>query len=56
MIIISKKECELLQKSGFKFGKDIHKTTGSGKNKTYFATESEKVMNFLNNIRNERTR
>lgn len=51
LVIISKKECETLQAAGFKFEKDLHKTTGGGKNKTYFATESEKVMEMLAKIR-----
>lgn len=51
MILISKKECELLQKEGFKFGRDLNKTVGSGKKRTYYATESQRVMETLNKIR-----
>lgn len=51
LVIISQKECMDLQKAGCIFGRDIHKTTGSGKNKTYYATESEKVKPLLANIR-----
>lgn len=51
MILISKKECELLQKEGFKFGKDLYKTVGNSKKKTYYATESNSVIKTLNKIR-----
>lgn len=52
MILINKHECEELQKRGFSFQKgDIHHTIGKGNKKTYYATESEKLMRTLNKMR-----
>lgn len=43
-----------LKSQGFKNQEDIHKTVGSGKKATYFATESHKVLNSLEKFRQSR--
>ena len=50
MITIDRRQRDYLLKNGFKYGKDIHHTVGKGKKKTYYATESQKVMACLNKI------
>lgn len=47
MIIINKDEKDYLLSKGYKFCDHIHKTVGSGKNKTYYATESSGLMKDL---------
>lgn len=42
-----------LSSMGFKFGPDINKTVGNGKKKTYYATESYKVLEAIKKLRNE---
>ena len=53
MIRINIRQKDYLLENGFKFGKDLHHTVGAGKKKTYYATESEKVMNCLNKLAKE---
>ena len=50
MITIDRRQRDFLLKNGFKYGKDIHHTVGKGKKKTYFATESQKVLSCLEKI------
>lgn len=54
MIKIDKKLMEYLEKEGCKFGEDLHRTYGKGKNKTYYATESSKVKNLIEKFNNSR--
>lgn len=51
MLKITRTERDILEKMGYKFGKDLHKTVGSGKNKTYFITESDELIKAINSIR-----
>lgn len=44
---ITDAERNYLEKNGCKFPNDLHKTVASGKKKTIYATESEKVLNLL---------
>ena len=50
MIKIDKRQRDYLLKNGFKFGDHIHHTVGKGNKKTYYATESKKVMDCLKEI------
>lgn len=45
MIKIDKKLRDYLEKEGCKFGEELHRTYG--RNKTYYATESSKVMKLI---------
>jgi hypothetical protein len=49
IVIISKKECEALQKLGYKFGDDLHKSY-SEKPK-YYLTENEWALKDLEKLR-----
>lgn len=52
MILINKEECEKLINMGYSFKSgDIHRTVGKGKKKTYYATESQKLMKDIKMIR-----
>lgn len=37
--------------NGFIMKEDIHKTIGQGKKATFYATESEEIVNFIKNYR-----
>lgn len=50
MIKIDRKQRDHLLNNGFKFGEHIHHTVGKGDKKTYYATESRKVMECLKQI------
>lgn len=50
MIKIDKKQLNYLLKNGFKFGENLHHTVGKGNKKTYYATESKKVLDCLKQI------
>ena len=50
MITINRRQVDYLLKNGFQYGKDIHHTVGKGKKKSYFATESPKVLDCLKKI------
>ena len=52
MLIINKIEKDYLISKGYKFGSHIHKTIGGGKNKTYYATENQKLLKDLEYYRN----
>lgn len=54
MVKITKTEMNYLKSQGFKNQEDIHKTVGSGKKATYFATESHKVLDSLEKFRQSR--
>lgn len=47
---INRRQLDYLLSKGFQYGKDIHHTVGKGKKKTYFVTESKKVMDCLKEI------
>ena len=51
MINIDTRQRDYLLKNGFKYGEDIHHTVGKGKKKTYYATESRKVLECLKNLK-----
>lgn len=51
MINIDARQRDYLLKNGFKYGEHIHHTVGKGKKKTYYATESKKVLECLNNLK-----
>lgn len=50
MIKIDKRQRDYLLNNGFKFGEHIHRTVGKGNKKTYYATESRKVLDCLKQI------
>ena len=50
MIKIDRRQRDHLLENGFRFGDHIHHTVGKGNKKTYYATESKKVMDCLKQI------
>lgn len=53
MIKISKNQRNYLEQNGCIFGRDLHRTYS--KNKTYYATENNKVMTLLEKYKEETT-
>ena len=51
MIIITKQEKDKLLALNCVFGEDLHHTLGKGNKKTYYATESKKVLSLLSTLR-----
>lgn len=54
VIIITKKEMEYLESNGCLWEEELHHTLGKSKKKTYYATETRKVLNLLSNYRKSR--
>ena len=53
MVKIDKRQKDYLLECGFVFGRDLHHTVGKGKKKTYYATESEKIIECLKKLEKE---
>ena len=51
LVRITKKEMEYLESNGCIWEDELHHTIGKGKKKTYYATESRKILNLLSNYR-----
>lgn len=47
MIRITKQEKEYLESQGCVYEEELHHTVGKGRKKTYYATESKKILNML---------
>ena len=54
LVKITKKEMEYLKSNGCVWEDELHHTIGKGKKKTYYATESRKILNLLSNYRKNR--
>lgn len=53
MIQVTRVERNYLEANGCLFGRDLHKTVGTGKKTTYYATENDRVMTLLEKYRNK---
>lgn len=51
MIKITKLEKDYLVSQGCVYEEEIHHTVGKGRKKTYYATESRKILNMLSSYR-----
>ena len=54
MIKITKQEKEYLESQGCVYEEELHHTVGKGSKKTYYATESKKILNMLSYYRKSR--
>ena len=53
MILLTRSEKQYLENNGCIFKRDLHKTMGTGKKTTYYATENNRVMILLEKYKNE---
>lgn len=53
MIQVTRAERNYLEQNGCVFRRDLHKTVGTGRKTTYYATENDRVMSLLKKYKNE---
>ena len=53
MIQVNRNLRNYLEANGCIFGRDLHRTIGKGKKKTYYATENSRVMTLVEKYNNE---
>lgn len=53
MFEISRNQRFYLEKNGCIFGRDLHRTVGKGKKKSYYATENDRVKMLIKKYNNE---
>lgn len=53
MIQVTRAERNYLEQNGCIFRRDLHKTVGTGRKTTYYATENDRVMSLLEKYKNE---
>ena len=53
MIQVTRADRNYLEQNGCVFRRDLHKTVGTGRKTTYYATENDRVMSLLKKYKNE---
>ena len=53
MVLITRNQRDYLEENGCIFERDLHRTIGKGKKKSYYATENKRVMTLLERYKKE---